>query len=125
MELIIPSSTDAGPPPPPPPIYAEKTRGSKSVAGTTLHLVCRGLVEVTKLSVLHGATLWMRGPSSQWYKGSIPWGCFDGSGILELEVDTTLDPTDVRIQPHLRDWAQGVVLDHEYVVLPLPIATPA
>lgn len=125
MELIIPSSTDAGPPPPPPPIYAEKTRGSKSLIGSRLRLACHGLVNVTNLSVLHGATLWMRASSGQWYKGFIPWSCFDGAGNVEFDVDSTVDPTDVRIQPHLQAWAQGVALEIVYGALTLPAASPA
>jgi hypothetical protein len=114
MELIIPSSTNAGPPPPPPPFYVEKTRGSKSGVGSVLHLSCQGLMKVTQRSALHGAYLWIRVPSGQWYTGPIPWSCFDGAGNLELDVAGGLDPTDVCIQPYHDDWAQGIDLQIRY-----------
>jgi hypothetical protein len=127
MELIILSSSTAGPPPPPPPIYVDKPRVAKSVVGNRLHLAFQGLVEMTVLSAVSGAYLWLRGGAGKWYEAQIPASRFvDGiSGTLELDVDTRLDPLDVRLQPSGHDWAQLVTLEiFQYSVITALSASP-
>lgn len=106
-------------PPPPPPIFADKTRGKKTLVVAGVELVCENLPKTAQRGVDQGGGwLWLREAAGQWYRGPIGTAAFKdalSTGMLALLVTPTIDPVEVLLQPGTEGWAQRVELMPMYV----------